>query len=759
MQGCATRFNFLALVILLAAGPSMIAYADTADGAATTEPSSEPQGLDEIVVTARKRSESLQITPIAVTAISAANLEARGAANISSLGEVVPNVTFSPTASNSGSANAAVIFIRGIGQSDFYPQVDPGVGVYLDGVYIARTTGAVLDLVDVDQIEVLRGPQGTLYGKNTIGGALNIHSKAPADTLGGYAEVTGGSFDRGDAKFRVDVPINDDVHTALNFASLNRDGYISLLGLNGQPTGVKLGDVSALTGRFALNDRVNDRLDIDFSADWTRRRERSSGSTLLSINPDGIAPYVNNNFTAPMLVPTLGGRAYYNNQYITGNPYASFGNPLISKSNLDVLGAALTPHWKVTDDIDIKSITAYRKSKSDNDFDGDDSPLIILQPATLIDQKQFSQEVNVSGKSFGDSLDWIAGAYYLKEKIYFNAPVDIAFVSTSNSAQLENSSEAGFGQGSYHITDRLSFTGGLRYTRDEKSSDARVIATRLIDPGSLTVVPTPIPLLIDSESRVFKKLTPAATIDYRFTPDVFGYASFSQGFKSGGFSERIAYPRAKSPSFGPENVTSYELGLKVSAFDNHVRLNSAVFQTNYSDLQVTVFNMVEPLTENGGKAQIRGFESELTALPVTNLNISASLGYLDGKYLSINPGTLIPDGAKLAYTPAWTLTTSVSYKNEFNFGSITPRLDWSYRSATYFDAINTPELRQAGYGLLNASVRYETVSGRLAVTAGATNLNDKRYILGGFADFAASGFATATYARPREWYLTVHQSF
>lgn len=747
---------------------ALAAYASPAAAQAASD-SAEPEtqstkdglaseGLSEIVVVARKRSESLQQTPVAVSAVSADDLAARGSNSISSVADIAPNVTFNSTASNSGSSNAAVIFIRGIGQSDFYPQVDPGVGVYLDGVYISRSTGAVLDLVDVQQVEVLRGPQGTLYGKNTIGGAINITTRAPEDHLGGYIEVTGGRYDRIDAKARLDLPVTDTFRTAFSFATLNRDGYIKLLKLDGTPSGTAYGNVSALAARFAATWEAAAGLTFDFSADWTRRREESAGATLLKINPNGVSEIVHNTLIAPSLVPTLGQFAYYNDQYITGDPYKAYGDPALSKSNLDLWGVALTTRYEITPDIELKSITAFRKSKSDLNLDGDASPLTILQPATLIDQKQVSQEFNLSGKSLSDRLNWIIGAYWMNEKVFFDAPVDVAFVSTDNTARLTNKSLAGFGQATYKVTDALGLTVGLRWTQDKKSNDARVIATRLIDPGTLTYVPTPLPLLIDNPHRTFEKWTPAATLDYRFTPNVFGYVTYSQGFKSGGFSQRIAYPRADAPSFDPETVKSYEAGIKLELFDRRLRWNSAAFYTDYSNLQVIVFNQGEPLTQNGGKARIKGLETEMTAEPTPGLNLTFSAGYLDGAYKRVNPATLIPDGAKLAYTSKWTLSGSIAYDFEIGGSSkITPRLDWAYRSTTYFDALNSPEIRQPGYHLLNASVRWSNDD--WAVSAGITNLTDKRYLIGGYAEFPVTGFATATYARPREWYLTVRRNF
>lgn len=762
-----TKFSVVQIATMMAATaltPNMVrAQVAAPDESASQVDDAASVGLQDIVVTARKRAENIQETPVAVTAIGGDDLTARGAENVSALQQIVPNVTFNPTASNSGSSNAAVIFIRGIGQSDFYPQVDPGVGVYLDGVYISRTTGAVLDSVDIAQVEVLRGPQGTLYGKNTIGGAISITSRRPASDFGGFFEATTGSFGRIDGKARVDIPISDTLRTAVSFATLNRDGYYKLLNRDGTANGTRLGDVNALTARFSADFEPGGPLSFQINADWTRRREESAGSTLLRINPTGLAPVVYNTVTAPTLAGALGVQAFYNNQWLPRDPYSSYSDPARSKSDLDVWGVSLTADWDVADWMEIKLITAYRTSKSDSDRDGDGSPFVILQPATLIDQKQFSQELQFSGDLLDRRLRYLAGAYFLDERVFFDGPVNIAFVDTSNTARIRNKSYAAFGQLGYSFNDRLRLTLGARYTIDEKANDARVFATRLIDPGTLTPVPAvalPIQLLVDDASRTDKKFTPAATIDYKFSDDVFGYATYSQGFKSGGFSQRIAFPRATAPAFDPEEVENFEAGLKVEALDRRLRVNSAAFLTNYENLQVIIFNNVEPQTQNGGRARIQGFETEVQANPVEGLNLNFALGYLDASYQEINPGTLIPAGAKLAYTSKWTLSGAVSYEIGLTgIGTITPRVDWSYRSSSYLDALNTPELLQPAYSLFNVSVVFQPEIARVRFSAGVNNLTDKRYLVGGFSDLAATGFVDGTYARPREYYLSARLTF
>lgn len=727
--------------------------------AAQAEPTGtapDPQGTD-IVVTARRVSESLQRTPVAVTAVTGDALTARGMTSVAAIEQIAPNVTFNPTASNSGSSNAAVVFIRGIGQSDFYPQVDPGVGIYLDGVYISRSTGAVLDATDVAQIEVLRGPQGTLYGKNTIGGAISITSKQPTNRLGGYVEVTGGRYSRIDARGRLDLPLSDKLLTSLSFATLNRDGYYRLVDFGtGRRVG-SLGNISALTGRFAALYTPTSTLEFNFSADWTRRREESAGSTLLQINPDALAIVVNN--TVPQ-APTFG--TVYDNRYLPKDKYTSYANPALSNSDLDVWGTALTGKWQAADWLTVKSISAYRSSKSSFLRDGDDSPALIQEFPTVIDQTQFSQEVQFLGDAFDKRLTFIAGLYYLHENVDAFVPANFSFVSTDNRAKIKNDAYAGFGQIGLKLATGLRATFGARYTIDRKENDPRVYATRLIDPATFTPVPSaalPLPLLVADAHRVDKKFTPAVTIDYQVTPHVFSYVTYSQGFKSGGFSGRIGFPHAVPPSFDPETVKNYEGGLKIDALNHKIRWNSAAFYVDYNNLQLTIFNQVEPITQNAGKATIKGLESELVVLPTSRLNLSLAAGYTDAKYDRIDPTTLIPNGAKIAYTPKWTVSGSASYELAVGEWSIKPQADAAYRSAVYLDALNTPALRQGGYILVNANLSVSDPSRLWRLSVGVTNLTDRRYKIGGFSDLPTTGFVDATYARPREWFVTARRSF
>lgn len=717
--------------------------------------------LEEIVVTARKREESMQSTPIAITNISGDEFASRGFDKIDNISQIVPNMTFNSTATNSGSSNAAVVFIRGVGQSDFYPQIDPGVGIYLDGVYIARTTGSVLDTVDIEQIEILRGPQGTLFGKNTIGGAISIRSRQPGEEFAAQLAATFGSYERTDVRVTADLPLSDNFLSRISLSSLNRDGYIESL-----HDGTEYGNRDALIARWRGVWQASEKLSADFILDYTRSREESSGNTLIAVDPgtfdeegnlvSGVAGFVHNAFIVPAT-----GAPPYDDRWITNDPYKNYGNGNRSQSDLDLWGASVTLDWDISDLVTMKSITAYRASDSVNDLDNDASPAVILHAATRIDQNQFSQEFQFLGDALDGSVNWLVGAFYLSEDINFLAPVEISFVYIDNSAEVENTSYAAFSQVNWAINDQWSITPGIRYTYEEKKNDTVIFTTGPDIPNPVSPPPGTV-LLVDDASEIFEEFTPSLSLNYQWTEDLLVYASYSQGFKSGGFSQRIAFPRESSPSFDPETVTSYELGFKWTSDDSRLRINAATYFADYEDLQVVVFNQIEPINENAGQAEIKGFEVELTALMGSHFTFTTAVGYTDAEYTEIeDPRTMLTLDNKLAYTPEWTANASLVYDTPIDGlnGDLQGRLDWSYRDEVYLDSLNSPYLLQESYSLFNASVIYTHMTTGWKVAAGVTNIGDEEYLVTGRADLTTSGIVDGTYARPREWYVTLSFSF
>lgn len=747
--------------------------------------------LEEIVVTAQKREESLQDTPIAVSAISGSDLQVRGTANISELQNFVPNLVFDTTAPVSGISNGAVVFIRGIGQTDFQLTTDPGVGTYVDGVYVSRSAGGVLDVLELERVEVLRGPQGTLFGRNTIGGAVSLTSRRPGDEFGVSGALTYGSRDRIDARFVVDAPISDAARFMVVASSRNQDGYVR----NPNDPSVDLGDVNRDSLRANLDLDLLDNLTAQVSFDATRIEEQNAASRLvgISITPPG-APertdifldrssnsVVTEQVAVPPGNPSLAflhnvidvpvlGVTPFDGRFISTDIDTTFATAT-NGTNLDIWGASLTLDWEVGD-ANIKSITAYRETSGDFNRDADGSPLTVTHTNNFdYDHTQFSQELQATGVSLEGRLKWAAGLYYFYEDgndiLTVNLPA--AFGTVNNFAFVENESYAAYAQGTYDITDALSATIGARYSDDTKEYFVPVDGGAIINglagvfgpTGSITPFFPP-----GTNEASFDDFSIKLGLDYQFEDGTLVYASYSEGYKSGGFNTRYLVPVPAAISFEPEQLASYELGVKWQGFSNRVRLNAAVFHSDYSDIQLIVYEQGAPITRNGGSADINGVELEATVLATENLLLSGGVGYLDAEYTDvpaldplIDPAQQITLDTRLANTPEWSLNASAEYTiNLFDDSRLVTRADWSYKSSIENDAINSRFLREGGVHLLNVRVSYRSPDDSWGLTAYSENITNERFITSGDSNFGI-GFHEANFNRPREFGVTLDFNF
>jgi iron complex outermembrane receptor protein len=741
--------------------------------------------------------------------------------------------------------------------------MEPGVGIYLDGVYVATSIGSVLDLVDIERVEVLRGPQGTLFGRNTIGGAISVTSKLPDDTLHGDLKVTSGAYDRIDVQGSVNVPFTDTFYGKLSAATFNRDGFVDA---PNALSGDDLGDINRDAFRGALRWVPNDRFEANFSADYHRSREngvphvlvKTFDGPVLAMIADLANPASPNFLPPPAPLPPPNGVELHNllatvpfglNGGIAGLipgvvPSSVFGRQtlgpedtidvrhdnLVNYSNLDlssdsdIWGVALTLDYDFGPAA-IKSITSYREMEGHGAFDNDGQPIVTAQVINDWDTDQFSQEFQLSGLALNERLNWLLGLYYYAGDGINPEQVEFTGFELVSGGAVDNSSAAGFGQFTFDVTDRLSLTAGLRYTYENKKFIASddcvplpggpkmrldgtsvdcapvqsIVDPKFLNPGFLAFINAPVfPApggrfcclpVSDADGNVlgllpglaagtellprgttelsFNDWTPQASLAYRWTDDLMTYFSYSEGFKSGGFSGRVFPPRTGMPSFEPETATVYEIGVKWTGFDNRVRASAAGFHTDYEDLQIQVTD-VAPVTRNAGDAEIDGFELELTAAPTPAWLIQGGVGYLDARYTKLASNQnlvtdliLMTEDNKLPNAPEWSTTLGVQYTwNVPDFGGqLVPRLDWSYRSTVYNDALNFPELRQPGYHLLDLSLTYLSEDAKWEVTVFGKNVTDERYIGAGFANILLGGWAVATMGRPAEWGASVAYHF
>jgi len=718
--------------------------------AVAQEAEQEEFNIEEVVVTARRREERLQEVPLSIAAFSAAEIEAKSLVSLRDVGQFTTNFSFynQGQAGNSG----AVVYIRGIGQSDPNIFWDPGVGIYLDGVFMGRMQGVDLSLLDLERIEVLRGPQGTLFGKNTIGGAVSLVTTKPGDELSGYAEATVGSYDRLDGRFSVDIPISEGFAMKLAGSSQNRDGFGKRLDWFTGDQIDEMGDVDRLNGRAAFNWTPSENVGVLFSLDSAKIREFGAVREVILFTEPPLAGLMN------MFVdPQYNADNFATDRYSTS--YASNSNA----NELDAWGASLIVDWGLAK-VDFKSITSYRENESVNGTDPDGSFYNLIDLIQDVDQDQFSQEFQLSGLSFGDKLDWVAGLYYFEESAFsdekllvYRELLDIISldISFERLIWVDNKSYAAFGQGTYNVNEKLGLTGGLRYTYEDKAVGRAQLRQ---ETGSILVP-------FSATGETYSDVTPRLSIDYKWSTRLMTYASFAGGYKSGGINGGATSDAAFVP-FDPEYVWTYELGLRSESADQRLRFNASLFYSDYEDIQFTVIrgdpDTGQPITvvDNAAKARIKGFEMEFMAVPTPRLLLSAALGYIDAEYTELEEGLPISTDTKFVKTPEWSGTISAQYTVPLASGArFDGRIDWAYKSDIEHDQLNSPVGLQEAYGLLNARLSYTSVDNKWSLSLFGTNLTDERYIMAATDLSNTLAFGEVQWARPSEWGVSFRYNF
>lgn len=815
-------------------------------------------GLEEIVVTARKREESLQDSPVSITAFTNEMLEQMHIDRLDGIGKATPNLMFDTGTSFSGGTSAAAVYIRGIGQIDFTLNSEPAVGIYLDGVYIGTSIGSVLDLSEIERVEVLRGPQGTLFGRNTIGGAINITSVMPGPEQSAELKATVGTDDWLDGRATVNVPISDTLYAKFSAATYNRDGYVA------SPDAISgdgLGDINRDAARALFRFEPSERFEATFAADYSRQREKGVPSVLVGTF-DGAslaAIGARANPASPLYVPPpfplpptsfidlfnilattpLGEQGGIAGLFpgVVPNPY--FGMDTVGpddvididrdpwrnpsthdlSSDTDVWGLMLNLSYDL-EWATIRSITAYRDVEARTGFNTGGVAQVIAHLAGEYETDQFSQEFQLSGTGVDGRLQWLAGVYYYEQEGQNIDDVEFTAIRVLSGAQIDNSSEAAFAQMTFDLTEKWSITGGLRYSDETKKfivpEDCyplpagpetlfdgttvtcaqlhTVVDPKFANPAFLAFVNAPIfPAdggrfcclpVSDADGNIvgllpglsagdellprgttrqsYNDLTPSANVSYRWNEDLLTYFSYSEGFKSGGYVQRVFPPRTAPPSFEPETSRLYELGFKWTGFERRARINAALFHTEYEDLHVQVNDGIAAVTRNAAAAEVRGFELELTLAPAAGWLINASVGYLDGEYteldLSENLSTDVLSltlDSELVNTPEWSTHLGVQYAIAFAGGAeLVPRIDWSYVSDVHKDALNFPQMHQEAYHLVDAGITYFSADGTWELSVFGKNITDERYIVSGYANALNIGTAVAALGRPSEWGLS-----
>lgn len=784
LLGGAAPLAFLALA------PSQ-AHAQAAPAAAA------PNTISEIVVTAQFRQQNLQSTPLAITAVNAQMLENRNQTSLADVTAQAPNVTLAPNGAAFGSSMVA--FIRGIGQTDFNLALEPGVGIYVDDVYYPTLTGSLLDLLDLDRVEILRGPQGTLAGKNSIGGAIKLYSQKPNANDGGYVEATYGSLNRLNARGAANFTLAPDkLFARISASTQNHDGYVTRYDYACTHPGSNVktlqvgdgctlghdGDQHVSSARIALRWTPTEKFEANLTGSFTSDNSGVQANTLLKVNPGslGTAVYtagVNGQpvFFGPQFVPAnpyTSYATYHSNacSLIFGcDPYAPIAVPPIN--HLEESNASLTMDYKLADNLTLKSITGYQYYKNQFAEQTDASPVgvqILLQKQT---HHSVSQEVRLSG-NYGAALDYTIGGFYLDQNGGLNARVGLPWVGfdfTHGPDSTPASTKAAFADATWHVLPKFDLSGGVRYS--DESKDYTYLRHNA-DGTAITPGYNGILTGFSGTSAHFQ----GSRVDYRvagqyqFTPDIMAYVDTATGYKGGGVDPR-PFVITQAVSFQPEKLTAYEGGLKMYLLDRKMRLNLAGFYNDYNNIQLTLASCPQQsggnaaipcaLPANVGNAHVTGFEAETEMHPISGLEIDASLSYLNFKYTSIAnaAATGITLGMTTPYTPDWKWSIGAQYAIDMGaYGSLTPRIDASYQAAEFTNPINDPSWNQIpSYTVANARITYRAPSGGWSAWLSVSNIGNKLYYLTLFDTHTGAGYLNAQPAMPREWSLTVKKTF
>ena len=748
----------------------------------------EGEGGDEIIVTARRREENLQDVPIAVSAFSGEALEMRGAIDLTDIGNITPNTTLE---TSRGSNSTLSAFIRGIGQQDPVSGFEPGVGIYLDDVYLNRPQAAVLDIYDVERIEVLRGPQGTLYGRNTIGGAVKYVTKRLPQDVSVQVRGTVGTYGQADGVITASAPLGDIVRVGGSFARLSRGGFGDNL-----TTGLENynKDVWAARGTIELGG-YGEPVSIRISGDYSRDKSDPRGGH--------------------RLIPGLLSGAP-----VLDDVYDTRGGLVDPKQDIEAYGLAMNISVDLSDSLTLRSISAWRKDSTYTPIDFDALPAVDVDVPGGYFNEQISQEVQLLVDA--GPLNGMIGAYYLDATA--DTLFDVRLFTTLNgltaftNAAVDTETYAVFGDFTYDFSEQFSLSVGGRYTWDART--ANILRQNYLGGGSPFFGGAGVPFGAASTNfngkRSFKKFTPRVSVSFKPTPDHNIYASYSQGFKGGGFDPRGVGTNAPDLngngirgendevaaflSFRPESVDSYEVGYKGNLFDGGLTFALAGFYADYTDVQIpgSVACIVGGLpsfcgvTSNAGKATFKGVELEFNArlgesfaTDGDRLNLLGAVGYIDAQFDEYitniaNVPTDVAEFRDIQNTPAWTASATLAYMTPIGAGRLNLGTTLSYRSSTSQFEIPNPYIDQSGYALVDASIVYTSPDDKWSIGIHGKNLTDKEYKTSGYSFIAGNattgvptlggnglpvaslgreGTLTAFYGNPRQVFVTAGFKF
>ncbi|KXJ61962.1 MAG: ligand-gated channel protein [Alteromonas sp. Nap_26] len=695
---------------------------------ANEEQKAEKVKLERIEVTARKTLESLQETPVSITSVGAAELGEKGISVITEIQQFSPNTTLQ---TSRGTNSTLTAFIRGMGQQDPLWGYEPGVGIYVDDIYIARPQGAVLDLLDVQRIEVLRGPQGTLYGKNTIGGAVKYVTKEMTGDTQMNVEATVGSYNQRDIKLTGQIPlIEDTVYLGVGYANLNRDGFGEYL-ISALPDQDKENYNKDLwAARVTLE--VHPSEDLFFRIGWDKTEDTSNAKGGYRLIPSILtdAPVPDSKFDSYTSLPTW--------------------------NKVELEGYNWLARYNVSDKLELKYIGSHRESYSPTNIDFDNTPLPIFDVPAEYDDSNDTHELQAN--YFGDNFSLVSGLYFYDGESCGNFDAVLGILGATLGAPgltrevtgCNNSeSWAAYTQLNYDVNDKLSFSLGARFTDEEKSAfvnnglifentypytgwiDGYVRPDGQLVPQELGTDSDGDGVLDAPAVQSWSRFTPRLGVEYQMTRDTMFFASYSQGFKSGTFNPRA---QTNEPGVKPEVVDSYEIGVKSDVTDT-LRINATLFSYDHKDRQYVGIDgdLSDPTSldqrlRNAAATAAKGAELEVTWVATDNLQFDVAYGYID---FEIKKNNAIPPLIGLASTPENTLNVNANYLLETSFGDISFNANYYYRD-DYLLFETSDLIQQDAYGMVNLSARWESLEGDWYAGIHVKNLTDEEYLVGGY---------------------------
>jgi len=777
--------------------------------------------LEEVVVTAQFRRTALQDTPVAITAITGELLDARSQTSVTEIANQAPNVVLKPSAAAFGPGVSA--YIRGVGQYDTSFALEPGIGMYIDDVYYSTVLGSDFDLIDLERVEILRGPQGTLAGKNSLGGAIKLYSRKPGAETEGFVEATYGSDNRHDFRAATNFTlVPDKLFARLTGLSRKRDGYVDRLDYacthpgTTVPTSVltggncKLGtqggqDVQAVRGQ--LRWQPSDSLDINLAVDITDDESELAPNIAVAfpgVNgapgaqyefPDGTRVDASflppNRYTTYATYTATNQNNNANNVGMTAPGFTAFSVP--DRNSFKGEGGSLTIDWKITDGLTLQSTSAYRQYRNGFGADADETPYDFQTLYSHFRHRQISEELRLSGAAFGGAVDWTIGGYYFDSHSQIGGRIHIPGtfdVTPKEPVDVENSS--GFVHGTWHVTDALNLTAGYRYTEDSK--DYRFSRFNATDPTTVS----PLLLAIHGRESHYKGTHSdyKVALDYRWSPAIMTYLQWSTGFRGGGTAPRPFWGN-QITSFDPETLDAYEVGFKSDWFGRSLRMNASLFLNEYNDIILTStgawFNpdlpvnndITDPLYNpptgtfpaslpvNGGQATFKGAELEMEWLPVSGLRVDASVSWIDFEFDSLDtrilgvaeggscPANCVTLDTDWLYTPEWKGSLGVQW--EFDLGgrgaTLTPRVDVSYQDSLQTRIPESAYSKLDNYTIANARLTWRSPSSDWEASVEVTNLTDREYYFNRLDLINIGGIAAVTVAPPRQWALSLKRQF